>query len=188
MVIFWPMPYTKTAMNDSDRDVLLSFLHSAWPADERGTPERLGAWLTDHGLLEQDVTVSQSDLRDTSRLHSALMALFAAHSAGDLGEEAKAQLRVVAQGLPLCVTMEGRDALRLQPAGQGFSAALAKLLAIAYEAHADSELSRFKICQNCGHAFYDKSKNRSAIWCTMAKCGSQNKSRAYRARKRVPAS
>ncbi len=174
-------------MNDSDRDVLISFLGHAWPADEKGTPDRLGAWLSDHGLLEHDVVVNQSDLRDAGRLHSALMALFAAHNDAEASEEAKAQVRAVAQSLPLCVTMEGPDSLALQPAGQGICAALAKLLAIAYRAHAEGDLSRFKVCQHCGHAFYDKSKNRSAVWCTMAKCGSQNKSRAYRARKRVPA-
>ncbi len=181
------MGYTKPVMNDAERDALISFLHSDWPADQRGTPERLGAWLTDHGLLEHDVDVTPSDLRDAGRLHSALMALFAAHSDGEANEEARAQLRAVAQVLPLCVTMDGPDSLGLQPAGQGICAALAKLLAIAYQAGAEGDLSRFKICQHCGHAFYDKSKNRSAVWCTMARCGSQNKSRAYRARKRQPA-
>ena len=119
LVIFKPAMYTKPVMHDADRDILISFLSNAWPADEKGTPERLGAWLTDHGLLDFDVVVTATDLREAGRLHSALMALFAAHSAGEVNEEVRAQLRAVAQALPLCVTMDGPDSLGLQPAGQG---------------------------------------------------------------------
>ena len=44
---------------------------------------------------------------------------------------------------------------------------------------------RLKACREttCRWAFYDASKNRSSIWCSMAVCGSRAKARTYRRRK-----
>jgi predicted RNA-binding Zn ribbon-like protein len=41
-----------------------------------------------------------------------------------------------------------------------------------------------KTCRNpdCRWAFYDSTRNRSAVWCDMAVCGSRAKSRRYYAR------
>jgi predicted RNA-binding Zn ribbon-like protein len=60
-------------------------------------------------------------------------------------------------------------------------------LLIAYEAMEHGEWRRLKACRNdtCQWGFYDHSKNRSKTWCSMEGCGSQVKSRAYRARKRA---
>ncbi|HEX6654657.1 MAG TPA: CGNR zinc finger domain-containing protein, partial [Candidatus Limnocylindria bacterium] len=33
--------------------------------------------------------------------------------------------------------------------------------------------------------FFDRSRNRSGTWCTMAVCGSRMKSRSYRSRRRA---
>jgi predicted RNA-binding Zn ribbon-like protein len=43
---------------------------------------------------------------------------------------------------------------------------------------------RLKLCANpdCGRAFYDSSRNRSARWCSMATSGNRMKGRAYRRR------
>jgi predicted RNA-binding Zn ribbon-like protein len=43
---------------------------------------------------------------------------------------------------------------------------------------------RLKICRNdeCQWAFYDHSRNRSGVWCTMAVCGNRMKGRAFRTR------
>ena len=49
----------------------------------------------------------------------------------------------------------------------------------------DGTFDRLKACpgENCGWAFYDRSKNQSARWCSMAICGSREKVRAHRARR-----
>ena len=36
-----------------------------------------------------------------------------------------------------------------------------------------------KGCRQCGYAFFDRSKNRSAAWCAMSICGNRTKNRAY---------
>jgi predicted RNA-binding Zn ribbon-like protein len=35
----------------------------------------------------------------------------------------------------------------------------------------------------CHWLFYDRSRNRSAVWCQMAVCGNRTKTKAYRARR-----
>ncbi len=46
--------------------------------------------------------------------------------------------------------------------------------------------SRIKLCpaDDCLEAFYDRSRNRSRVWCDMADCGNLAKVRGYRARVR----
>jgi predicted RNA-binding Zn ribbon-like protein len=59
-----------------------------------------------------------------------------------------------------------------------------ELLAIVAHAQADGTWQRMKACPACGWAFYDRSRNRSRTWCTMAICGNRAKARSYRARHR----
>ncbi|MBW6420518.1 CGNR zinc finger domain-containing protein [Rhizobium sp. XQZ8] len=54
---------------------------------------------------------------------------------------------------------------------------------------ADEEISRLKICGNCGWLFIDRSKNRSRTWCDMTVCGNRVKAnRHYHRRKKEAAS
>ncbi|MDQ3777760.1 MAG: CGNR zinc finger domain-containing protein [Actinomycetota bacterium] len=46
----------------------------------------------------------------------------------------------------------------------------------------DGSWQRLKTCRNCGWAFWDESKNRSGVWCSMQLCGSRLKVRRYRNR------
>jgi predicted RNA-binding Zn ribbon-like protein len=50
---------------------------------------------------------------------------------------------------------------------------------------ADGSWARLKACRSqlCKWLFYDRSRNRSAVWCSMAVCGNRTKTRAYRARR-----
>jgi predicted RNA-binding Zn ribbon-like protein len=63
--------------------------------------------------------------------------------------------------------------------------ALAELVGIVYTAKADGTWSRLKACRSdvCHWLFYDRSRNRSGVWCSMAVCGNRTKTRAYRARR-----
>lgn len=59
---------------------------------------------------------------------------------------------------------------------------LGPIVAVAFEAMLDGSWRRLKACPQCGWAFYDYSKNRSATWCSMSICGNRLKTRAYRRR------
>ena len=56
---------------------------------------------------------------------------------------------------------------------------MATLLGILHEAQLTGHWSRLKGCRQCGYAFFDRSKNRSAAWCAMSICGNRTKNRAY---------
>ena len=53
-----------------------------------------------------------------------------------------------------------------------------------YDAMTAGTWDRLKVCRNdeCQWAFYDRSRNRSGAWCTMAVCGNRMKGRAFRRR------
>jgi CGNR zinc finger len=69
------------------------------------------------------------------------------------------------------------------PASRGAEAAVATLLVIVHEAQLTGAWSRLKACRHCTYAFFDRSKNRSAVWCSMSICGNRTKNRAYRQRR-----
>lgn len=67
----------------------------------------------------------------------------------------------------------------------GGTEALDAVLAAATTLTATGCWSRLKLCpaDDCLEAFYDRSRNRSRIWCDMADCGNRAKLRSYRARR-----
>ena len=58
---------------------------------------------------------------------------------------------------------------------------LGAVLAQAFAAMADGSWARLKACpgERCGWAFYDRSVNGAATWCSMRVCGGRAKARAY---------
>jgi predicted RNA-binding Zn ribbon-like protein len=64
--------------------------------------------------------------------------------------------------------------------------ALAAVLSATFLAMADGSWARLKACPGprCGWAFYDRSVNGSATWCSMRICGNRAKTRAYYSRRR----
>ena len=68
------------------------------------------------------------------------------------------------------------------------SSALGRLLAVVAAAHNDGTWLRLKACpaDDCQWAYYDRSRNRSAVWCDMGVCGNRQKVRSFRERTRPP--
>jgi predicted RNA-binding Zn ribbon-like protein len=75
----------------------------------------------------------------------------------------------------------------LVPTADGVRGAVGHVLAVAFLADLDGSWERFRECgsPDCRAVFYDRSKNRSGRWCTMAECGNRAKVRAYRERERA---
>jgi predicted RNA-binding Zn ribbon-like protein len=151
-------------------------------ADLAATPEALAEWLARKGLVDAGTRVSAAeharviDLRE--RLRDALEATTHGVSAAD----AYARLDAIAEEVPLRVRFG--DATRLEPARHRSAPALGPILATAYDALGSEALGRLKVCRNdaCRWAFYDTSRNRSGVWCSMAICGNRQKGRVYRRR------
>ena len=65
----------------------------------------------------------------------------------------------------------------------GVVGAMGRIVAAVFASMAEPEWSRLKLCSSssCRWAFYDRSRNHSSRWCTMASCGNREKARRFRA-------
>lgn len=154
-------------------------------ADEIGTPERLRRWLRTAGEIGDEPVSAEAHARAID-LREGLRALGEANNGDPLDLDDLARLNAAAARLPLVAAVADDEDWRLGPAGRGVDGFLAKLVGILVRAMAEGSWSRVKTCRNdaCRWLFYDRSRNRSGTWCSMAICGSRAKSRAYRQRRR----
>lgn len=147
-------------------------------------PERLRDVLA----LERAIRISAADLRHALEVRAALRALALANNGGEPdGEPAQVLERAAERGRLVVrfdrICFEG--VARLEPATRDVDGALAELVGVVYTAMADGTWTRLKACRRdvCQWLFYDRSRNRSAVWCQMAVCGNRVKTKAYRERR-----
>lgn len=156
--------------------------------DEWTRPEDLAAWLARWRLLPEQgaAAIGDEELSRALEVREGLRGLLLANNGEPLDPEVSVRIRRATRGSRLRVRVGEDGAVGLEPAAQGFEQALARLLEIVVVASVDGSWARLKACANdgCRWAFYDFSKNRSGKWCTMQRCGSQIKARAYRRRRR----
>ena len=132
--------------------------------------------------------VSDADAARLRELREAIRALAVANQGGQpraAATERPSHGAPDGAGSASRSTTTGRTAL--EPAGGGVDGAVATLLGILHEAQLTGDWSRMKGCRQCGYAFFDRSKNRSAAWCAMSICGNRTKNRAYYRRRRSSA-
>jgi predicted RNA-binding Zn ribbon-like protein len=153
--------------------------------DELATNAGVASWLADRKLLEP----AGAELRDGEReravrLRESLRALMLANNGGPDQDGAAQELERTARRGDLGVHFEAGGSTGIAPGAAGFDGALARLLVPVAHATGDGSWQRVKACRadDCQWAFYDRSRNRSGVWCEMAVCGNRTKVRAYRER------
>jgi predicted RNA-binding Zn ribbon-like protein len=130
-----------------------------------GDPRSLRAWFAEHG-----VTVERAGPAAVRRAHAFRAALHEFLVSGRADAVLRANLTAdLATGT-------------LHAQGDGVDAALGTIVATVYDAIRDGSWERLKACRNCGWAFWDESRNRSAAWCSMQLCGNRLKVRRHRAK------
>lgn len=154
-------------------------------SDALADPAGLTAWLSTYGLLDQPATAGPADVQLARRLRDGVRQAMAQHHDGDV-ETAIPDFDEAARALPLRTTFDGTRP-RLVPSITGVRAGLARVLVAIIEAQTAGAWIRLKLCgaDDCAWAYYDTSKNRSRLWCSMEVCGNRQKTRAYRARRRA---
>jgi predicted RNA-binding Zn ribbon-like protein len=152
--------------------------------DELESPAALARWLRERGLLRGG-RATRADLVEARRMREALRALLLVNNGVSVREEAAATLDRAARRTRLAVRFGPSATARVQPEARGVEGALGRLLAIVAAAMADGTWERLKACraEDCRWAFYDRARNRSRRWCSMAVCGNRTKARAYRRRR-----
>jgi predicted RNA-binding Zn ribbon-like protein len=151
--------------------------------EELGTPEAMRDWLREQGL--PDVPgAGAGDVERLTALREALRQLLLANNGRPHDDRALERLRAEAAQVGLRVEFGPGGECSLVPAGTGMDAVVAELIGIVHEAMAAGTWARLKACRSetCEWAFYDRSRNRSGTWCSMAVCGNREKARAHRRR------
>jgi predicted RNA-binding Zn ribbon-like protein len=177
-----------TKKTPNDLDLVIDFVNTFDPDDDTdalATPEGLGGWLTERGLLEGGgQALSDADRRAAIRLREALRALMLENNGERADADAAEELELTARRGQLGVHFGPGGSVAMRPAAAGLNGALAALLIPVADARRDGSWQRVKACRadDCQWAFYDRSRNRSGVWCEMAVCGNREKVRAYRAR------
>ena len=153
--------------------------------DRIGTAKRTKTWLRQKGLVAPGDRISDADAARLRELREAIRALVIANHGGDPDPAATDVIRRASGGAALGVAIDDAGRTALKAKRGGVDGAVATLLGILHEAQLTGQWSRMKGCRQCGYAFFDRSKNRSAAWCSMSICGNRTKNRAYYRRRRT---
>lgn len=150
--------------------------------DRFETSAGLVEWLREVRLPGAD-EVSAVGLARAVQLREAFRRALEANAHVESGD-ATSELSAAAAGISMRVVGSAAGPT-VEPAGIGLEGALGALLAAAATATADGSWARLKVCRNdtCRWAYWDGSRNRSGVWCTMAVCGNRFKGRAFRRRR-----
>jgi predicted RNA-binding Zn ribbon-like protein len=173
-----------------DLEAVIDFINTLdvdGQVDSLTSPSELSSWLRSQDLLSDDGADAQkSDLRAAIELREALRALALANNGNQQCPDAWATLERTARAGKLSVHFDQGGDVDVRPDAGGITGALTVLIARVAAAVADGTWPRVKACRSdtCEWAFYDRSRNHSAVWCEMAVCGNRTKVRAYRERTR----
>jgi predicted RNA-binding Zn ribbon-like protein len=143
----------------------------------------LAEWLERHGL---QADVRPDDPRTARDVREALRSLLLVNNGEPHDPRAPIVLERAARRARLEPTFPP-DGAALVPRANGVDAVVGRVLAAAFAAMIDGSWRRLKACprEACGWAFYDRSSNASATWCSMQVCGGREKAGAYYRRRRA---
>lgn len=152
--------------------------------DRLGTGKTAQAWLRKKWLISPDTRISAAGAVRLREIREAIRMLAVANLGQGRPPAAAANtVREASQTARLRVAVDDAGRTALEPGRSGVDGAVATLLGILHEAQLTGDWPRLKGCRQCGYAFFDRSKNRSARWCAMSICGNRTKNRNYRRRR-----
>ncbi len=152
--------------------------------EELSDPNTLGRWLVARGLMEPGQPVSEGDLKNAIAVREAIRGVIGANSGTTVYPLDIATLNEAAAASRLRARFGADGKARLEPEAGGVAGAMGRMVASLFTAMADEDWSRLKLCSSstCRWAFFDRSRNHSSRWCTMASCGNRQKARRFRQR------
>src|SRR4051812_20482121 len=150
--------------------------------EELVDPGALTAWFEANGLGAVQATTA--DLARARELREALRAILQHHGGAELDPAAPRVVDDAAARAQLAVTFDDHGHALVEPRAAGVDGVLGHLLVTVADAQRDGTWARLKACaaEDCRYAFYDRSRNRSAVWCDMKVCGNRQKVRSFRER------
>ncbi len=167
--------------------IVQAFLNSADFEDGRedfGDVNGLRSWIVAHDLVPVSIALTETDRIRAIAFREGIRDRLMAHCGDPIPDGWAERRRDEPDPIPLRFAFAEGGEPRIGPDGTGIDAVFGSLAAIIYTAAVDGTWERLKICRNdvCRWAFYDASKNRSGVWCSMAVCGGRIKARSWRKR------
>ncbi len=156
--------------------------------DRLGTSAKARAWLRQKGLISPSVGITARDAARLRELREGIRTLALSNHGGIPSAAASAAVSRASRSAQLRIGLDELGRTWLEPVGGGIDGAVATLLGILHEARISGGWLRLKGCRGCGYAFFDRTKNRSASWCSMSICGNRAKNRTYRRRRSLTTS
>jgi predicted RNA-binding Zn ribbon-like protein len=146
-------------------------------------PNTLQTWLVARRLLEPGGSAAASDLKHAIALREAIRGIIGANSGGTVYPLDVATLNEAAAASRLRARFGPDGNARLEPQVGGVVGAMGRIVAAVFAGMAEEDWARLKLCSSssCRWVFYDRSRNHSSRWCTMASCGNREKARRFRA-------
>jgi predicted RNA-binding Zn ribbon-like protein len=157
--------------------------------EQLADPNTLETWLVAKGLMEPGQRVTEADLKHAIAVREAIRGVIGANSGGTIYPLDIAILNEAATASRLRARFGADGKARLEPEAGGVAGAMGRMVAAVFTAMADEDWSRLKLCSSptCRWAFFDRSRNHSSRWCTMASCGNRQKARRFRQRAKAGA-
>src|SRR6476646_87318 len=177
-----------TPETPNELDLAIDFVNTLdieTDSDALDTVDGFTDWFTERELLSpRAARPKEADRRQAVELREALRSLMLANNGGPRDDRASETLELAARRGELGVHFAPGGAVSLAPSEHGVAGALAHVLVPVARADGDGSWQRVKVCRKhtCQWAFYDRSRNRAGVWCSMAVCGNRTKVRAYRVR------
>ena len=152
--------------------------------EEFSDPTTLERWLVARGLMDPGQDVSEGDLKNAIAVREAIRGVIGANSGTTVYPLDIATLNEAAAASRIRARFGADGKARLEPEAGGVAGAMGRIVAAVFTAMADEDWSRLKLCgsSTCRWAFFDRSRNHSSRWCTMASCGNRQKARRFRQR------
>ena len=139
----------------------------------------VASWSALNDAAEDRILLRERDLEPLRDLRADLHALLATRADPSLTAARLHSATVTARVRP-------DGTVRLEPRAEGWRRVAAIVLIEAFVAQQQDTWRRLKVCRNerCRAAFYDRSRNTSAVWHDVRYCGNAINLRASRARRR----
>ena len=170
---------------DGDLGLVQAFVNTVDLQDgpeELKDPNTLKVWLVATGLMDPSHPVDESDLRNALAVRESIRSVIGANTGFPLYPVDLATLNQAVTASRLRMRFGAGGRARLEPETRGVVGAMGRIVATLYSAMQEEEWPRLKLCSReaCRWAFYDRSKNRSSRWCSMASCGNRMKAQRFR--------
>lgn len=152
------------------------------------TTETFEVWLRTSGAIGPADAVVERDLRWGLQVRTALKIKVDENMGAGPDAHASRVLDDAARRAGLRVSFAHPEH-PLRTDAPGVRGVIGRILAATFLAELDGTWHRLMECADdtCTSIFYDRSKNHSSKWCSMASCGNRNKVRRFRERERAEA-